>query len=252
MANVYFPNSAQVTFCQKFIQELIGFTSSLLIMGGDFNIPLNPTVDPSTGKSCIIYRAYKRLKHLLNTLQLVDTWQFLHPESRDFTFHSIPHDRYSCIDYLYIYQRDLQMVTEARIGIQSLSDHAPISLVADICTPVTSSNTWRLNTSLLTDTELLPRIRTAISNFFKTNNTPDMDPIMIWKAHKSTIRGELIKMGTQRKKTQEQEIKKLTDKIRQLEATHKQSLATQSAKELLDTRKALQQIFETKTKRLLS
>lgn len=182
---------------------------------------------------------------------MVDTWRFLHPESRDFTHHSIPHNRYSRIDHLYISQRDLQTVTEARIGIQSLSDHAPISLGVDLCSSLPRPNTWRLNTSLLTDPELLPRIRTAISNFFVTNNNPDMDPMMIWEAHKCTIPGELIKMGAQHKKMQETEIHNLTDKIRRLKNIHKQSLANQSAKELLDTRKTLQQLFETKTKRSL-
>lgn len=60
-----------------------------LILGGDFNIPLNPTVDTSSGKTCITYRVLKKLKTLLQSLQLVDSWRFLHPEGRDFTF--FPH-----------------------------------------------------------------------------------------------------------------------------------------------------------------
>lgn len=108
LANVYFPNSAQITFCQKVIHKLKGFSSGLILMGGDFNIPLDPTVDSSTGTSCITYRALKKVKQLLSSLQLVDTWRFLHPEARDFTFHSIPDDRYSRIDHIYISQRDLQ------------------------------------------------------------------------------------------------------------------------------------------------
>lgn len=58
-------------------------------------------------------------------------------------------------------------------------------------------------------------------------------------------------MGAQCKKMQETEIHNLTDKIRRLENTHKQSLANHSAKELLDTRKTLQRLIESKTKRSL-
>lgn len=248
MANAYFPNSAHITFCRKVVQELTGFTSGFLILGGDFNIPLNPAVDSS---SCITYRALKRIKTLLNSLQLIDAWRFLHPDARNFTFHSIPHDRYSRIDYLFITQRDLQAVTGTHIGIQSLSVQAPISLIADLCITTDRSNTWRQNASLLTDPSLLPKITTALSDFFKLNTTPDMDPMLIWEAHKCTLRGELMKMGSQRKKTQEQEINNLAVKIYRLETTHKQSMSVQSARELLYTRKALQQIFEAKTKRLL-
>lgn len=154
------------------------------------------------------------------------------------------------VSIIFTFLKDLQTVTEAHIDIQSISDHAPIYLRVDLYSTLPRPNTWRLNTSLLTDPELLPRIRTAISDFFITN-TPDMD-LMIWEAHKCTIRGgELIKMGAQRKKRQEKEICDLADKILRLETTHKQSLAAQSARELLDTRKTLQQLFETKTKRSL-
>lgn len=140
------PNLANVTFCQKIIRELMGFTSGLLILGGDFNIPLDPTVDSSSGKSCITYRALKRLTTMLNSLQLIDTWRFLHPDTRDFTFLSIPHNRYSQIDYLFITQQDLQTVTGANLGIQSLSDHAPVSLRIDLGlkTPRTHTETERI------------------------------------------------------------------------------------------------------------
>lgn len=53
LENVYFPNSAQITFCQRMIRALQGFMTGYLILGGDFNIPLNPLVDTSSGKTCI-------------------------------------------------------------------------------------------------------------------------------------------------------------------------------------------------------
>lgn len=61
----------------------------------------------------------------------------------------------------------------------------------------------------------------------------------------------MIKMGSQCRKEQDKEIKQLTGKIFRLETAHKQSLTIQSARELLETRKALQQIFEATTKMLL-
>lgn len=119
------------------------FVPGCLILGGDFNIPLNPTIDASSGKTCITYRILKKLKLLLNSLQLIDSWCFHHPEGRDFTFYFMPHNRYSRIDYLFISHRDLSMVSEAHVGIQSISDHAPISLAIDLTalTPKPSTST---------------------------------------------------------------------------------------------------------------
>lgn len=42
LPNVYFPNKAHVTFCQQITEELQGFSMGCLILGGDFNFPLNP------------------------------------------------------------------------------------------------------------------------------------------------------------------------------------------------------------------
>lgn len=91
----------------------------------------------------------------------------------------------------------------------------------------------------------------TLKDYFKHNNTPETDPLIIWEAHKCTIRGELIRMGSQRKKQREKEIKTLTDHIHNLESLHKQSLSVKSATELLATRKELQQILDNRTKQFL-
>lgn len=233
------------------IDEHQGFSSGCLILGGDFNLPLNPLTDTSTGKTYLSYKILKKIKMLLNSLQLIDTWRFLHPEDRDFTFYSPVHSRYSRIDYIFVTQRDLDLISGAHIGIQTLSDHAPISITIELSAPLTKSDTWRLNSSLLTDPIQLPQITALLKEYFKLNTTPGMDPMITWEAHKCSLRGNLIKMGARRKKEKEREIKYLIAKIHLLEKKHKQSLSEQSALELLQTRKTLQQQLEAKSKRFL-
>lgn len=78
--NVYFPNTKHITFCQWVIRELQGFIIGLShFWGGDFNVPLNPLVDTSSGKSCVTYKVLNKIKTLLHSLQLIDSWRFLHP-----------------------------------------------------------------------------------------------------------------------------------------------------------------------------
>lgn len=112
LANVYFPNTAHLTFCNHIVQELQGFASGCIILRGYFIIPLNRLVDTSSGKTCISYQVFKKLKTLLLLLE------FLNPEGRDFSFYSSPHDRYACLEYLFITQRDLPELSGAHIGIQ--------------------------------------------------------------------------------------------------------------------------------------
>lgn len=141
------------------------------------------------------------------------------------------------------------MIREAKIGIRTISDHAPIAVTMNLLTPRLKSNTWRLNSSLLTDPTLLTKIDASLTEFFQLNDTPDMDPLVLWEVHKCSSRGELINLGSRRKKEQEKEIKNLSKKVFKLESMHKHTLNKQSARELLETRKAQQQILRAKTKR---
>lgn len=50
LANVYFPNTSHLPFCRELIKELESFSSGCLTLGGDFNLPINPLADTSTGK----------------------------------------------------------------------------------------------------------------------------------------------------------------------------------------------------------
>lgn len=59
IANVYFPNKAHLTFCKKVVHPLQGFATGCLILGGDFNIPLNPLTDTSNGTTSIRYKILK-------------------------------------------------------------------------------------------------------------------------------------------------------------------------------------------------
>lgn len=95
LANVYFPNRGHVTLCQSIVRKLAGFAAGCLILGGDFNILLNPLTDTSNGKTCISYKLLKKIKSLLQSLQLIDTWRVLNPDGRDFTHFSVPHSRYA-------------------------------------------------------------------------------------------------------------------------------------------------------------
>lgn len=128
LANVYFPNTAPIPFCRKIVDKLKWFAEGCIILGGDFNVPLSPQKDTSKGHTTVTYRTLRRLKMLLNSLSLVDSWRLTHTTERDYTFFSPPHKRYSRIDLIFVSQRDLNDLESAEIGITSLSDHAPTAI----------------------------------------------------------------------------------------------------------------------------
>lgn len=51
LANIYSPNTSQVPFFRTIMQHLSTFQKGILILGGDFIVPLNPLLDTSSSTS---------------------------------------------------------------------------------------------------------------------------------------------------------------------------------------------------------
>lgn len=199
IANLYARNT-QGTFFRKTLQQLLHFSSGSLIVGGDFNVTLNPSLDTSNGLSSITYRALHVIKTQFSELLLHDTWRTLHPKVKDFTFFSSPHSKYSRLDYLFISQNNLSSLTKATIEPMVLSDHNPITMTLHIPTSMAHSHIWRLDNSLLTDPELSETISQNLTNYFSENGQGDSSPEVIWAAHKC-VKGNLHIHGRKKKQT---------------------------------------------------
>lgn len=154
LANLYVPNSQQGVFISWQLKSLLEFTEGHLILGGDFNTPLIPTEDTSSGSSSILPGTRKRITKSLHNTQLVDVWR--HPGERDYTFFSTPHQVYSRIYYFLIPYTQLHAVRDTSIGSITWSDHPPVILsYALYDNPTARSKTWRLNESLLQEQDVL-------------------------------------------------------------------------------------------------
>lgn len=157
--------------------ELTSFQTGILILGGDFNIALE-----DTGTSLMPYRALHQIKIQLHNLLLHNTWHTLHPGEKDFTFYSTPHNHSSRIDYLWLTQEDLSLLTKAAIEPMFLTDHHPISNSLKFPKTPHPAKTCHLDKPLLTDHNIISSITKKKSEFF-LNNTPDTNPITQWEAH---------------------------------------------------------------------
>lgn len=125
-------------------------------------------------------------------------WRLHHSGERDYTFYSSPHKAYSRIDYFFVPHSQLEAVHDPVIGNITWSDHAPITMRCDLSTTSTSrTKFWRLNESLLQTPEVMTEV---------TNELYNCDPGILWEAHKSVIRGILIKHGACTKREREQQL----------------------------------------------
>lgn len=115
IATVYAPNDRQDTFLHRTLKLLSDFQEGQLILGGDFNTPLNPAVDTSSNTSSMRVSTLKRITKDLHNAQLIDIWRLTHSGERDYTFYSTPHKVYSRLDYFFIPHRQLEAIQAVEI-----------------------------------------------------------------------------------------------------------------------------------------
>ncbi|CAH2247412.1 Hypothetical predicted protein [Pelobates cultripes] len=227
------------TFLKKTLTTLDLFSDGILILGGDFNTPLDPRLDTYAGHSTLPDHVLRGMRTTLHEFQMSDCWRTLHHTEKDYTYYSPPHNSYSCIDYFFLCHRHLDDLLSTTIAPMSWSDHAPVIITITSPTPYQKQWTWRLNELLIEDPLIQTEEQSHIDHFFRTNSTPESTPDKVWEAHNCVKRGILIRHGAQRKKQRTQETANLLRKVADLEKQHKAMLNDNTYAQLIAARAAL-------------
>ncbi|CAH2275017.1 Hypothetical predicted protein [Pelobates cultripes] len=195
LACVYAPNRNQSQFIRRTLSTLADFTEGTLILGGDLNVPLDPHLDTSTGRSSIPQREIRSTLRALRCQRLVDCWRVLHPTQEQLTA--------------------LQGVT---IEAATWSDHGAVTMEQDSPLIRPRVMTWRLNDTLLEDVEIRDKIAEALDDYFSHNENGDTPSTTTWEAHKCVLRCYIIQLATKKKKDAQRQIAELLNGIGDIEA----------------------------------
>ena len=164
LVNVYGPNKD--TEAIKFFQHLSATLRELklesddnVIIGGDFNCPLDPTKDKKGG--ILIPR-----QHLINSIEniqtefcLHDIWRIKNPTTLSFTWSKSSPFIFCRLDYWLISDSLHDLVTQVDIVASIKTDHSAIVLeLKDIEENCKGPGFWKLNTSLLNRQEYVEMI----------------------------------------------------------------------------------------------
>lgn len=101
LANIYGPNKNTYRTVMAILTKFETFKTGRAIVGGDFNLCLDPERD------CTSHARGKRgmwpekLKKKLHQLQLVDVWRIQQGDIRDYTFYFPVHGTYSRLDFFF-------------------------------------------------------------------------------------------------------------------------------------------------------
>ncbi|CAH2284621.1 Hypothetical predicted protein [Pelobates cultripes] len=191
------------------------------------------------GHSSITQGALRSIQKSLKNLRLVDCWRAMHPADREYTHYSVINKRYARIDYIFLQQEHLDAIQKAEIGSPSWSDHGPVTLQLDSPRVRPSARSWRLQDSLLLDPSVKESVSEELTSYFALNDTDDLSATTIWEAHKSVLRGTLMRLASQKKRESRRHMTDLLTRINALEMQHKRSHLEETYKELLEARRSL-------------
>ena len=210
---VYAPNWDDTQFIFSFFSMLPVHSNNFLIIGGDFNMVQDTTLDRSSARHATLSGSAKALASHAKQLGLSDPWRFNFPSTKVYSFSSHPHHTYSRIDFFLMDDRLLSKVKSCEYHSIVISDHAPISMEVNLPRSYVPSRQWRFNSPMLPDSTFKDFLAGEIAIFFDINKTPDVSQSTVWEAFKSYLRGQIISRVSYTKKSEALKLSAISEEI---------------------------------------
>ena len=204
---IYGPNGDSPAFFENIKGLVSGIKNSSIIMAGDWNVVQDFDKDTSHYSAKNNIRAHDKILDMIESLDLVDIWRALNPDTKRFTWRG-PGLKQSRLDYFLI-SSDLEpFVKNVDMDISYRSDHSPVYLTLQFYNQIKGKGTWKFNNSLLHDmvyvTEIKNCIRETINQYSLPGNDLEtelsVNPHMFWELLKCMIRGKTISYASYIKK----------------------------------------------------
>ncbi|PIO23924.1 hypothetical protein AB205_0061220 [Aquarana catesbeiana] len=185
---------------------------------------------------------------------MIDAWRVQHVKDRDYTFFSSVHGSYSRLDYFMVGHRLLERVKDTKIGVTTLSDHAPVLMKVGIPGLRGSPFSWHLDEKLIENPSVSSKIQEEIDGFFSVNDTGEISGSVLWEALRAYIRGILISIGANEKKDSTKRKTELIEEIHHLEQLHKAASGSHNLllHQLIIKREELKDSMEIDSKHFLN
>lgn len=155
----------------------------------------------------------------------------------------------SRIDYIFISRHLAYLVEKSDIGVNALSDHAPVSLEMQPPRPLKRTIYWKLNRLLLLDDNFIKLLEEQTDLYLNINDKEDTDPRTVWGAYKAYMRGGIILYTSSKKKERLRLQNYLEIKIKRLDEEYYTTKSDEVSKELKTSRDMLSDLLTRKAEK---
>ncbi|KAL9988158.1 hypothetical protein ACROYT_G002566 [Oculina patagonica] len=217
LVNIYAPNktSEQTHFFDKIKEELDNIDiddDCRIIIGGDFNVILDPNLDGCGGKPKLKESA-KQIENICLLYDLVDIWRLRNPGIRRFTWTQKTPVIQRRLDFWLTDNALQEEIDQVSIIPSIKSDHSAILLsVNGIEEKSHGPSFWKFNASLLDDNDYVALINDRYQVW--VDEFRDIqDPRLLWDLIKFKIRQETISYSKRKARERKAKLTSLEEKL---------------------------------------
>lgn len=250
LASVYAPNIDDENFITSFFAALPSMDSHQLIIGGDFNLVLDPIIDKSSQKTFNISKSAKAIHKFMNTYKLFDPFRVVNPSIKKYSYFSPVHHSFSRIDFFLIDYANTTNIKHCDYEAIVLSDHSPVSFHLVMGHNLTTRK-WRFNNALLTDDKVTDELQKQIQIFLQTNDCPEISRSTLWETFKAYMRGQIISLSSLKNKQQREKESKITEEIVETDRMYACSPTPDLYKKRVSLQSELNLLYTAETTKLL-
>ena len=162
LVNIYGPNDDSPQFYHKIQDTLNNLQNHNLILGGDWNLVLNPALDYFNYKHNNNPKARDKVLTMLSDLDLLDIWREINPEVLRFTWRRPTPAQQARLDFFLVSENLAIKLKEADILNSYRSDHSSVMISFEFASGPKASNFWKFNSNLLRDKMFVEDINNTI------------------------------------------------------------------------------------------
>lgn len=165
-----------------------------IIVGGDFNCPIDPSFDKKGGVLSPRRTVVERILCMQSKLDLIDIWRIRNPSIKSYTWGQKPPCLFCRLDYWLISDNLQDFVQSTDISPAIRTDHAASELsIGDIGKGDNGPGFWKFNCSLLDDKNNVDELKNYFQMWIAEGENDLQDKRAIWDWIKFNIRCRAIK-----------------------------------------------------------
>ena len=204
LINCYFPTkdkqSEQIATLNQLRDIITPFADKTIILGGDFNLVLDETLDKQGGVNATIDSKKFRIemKAFIEAFVLTDCLRIKNENKKLFTWSSKHLKVKSRLDYIFISESLLNRLIKCEKKTSILTDHSLVQLTLQHSVMNRGPGFWKFNTSLLRDKKYVTLVKETIKETVSRNTFSNKG--LMWDMIKMNIRAVTVQYSASKKR----------------------------------------------------